>query len=99
MVSMASKRDYYEVLGVEREASAEQIKEAYKKLANANHPDRNPGDEAAVTRFKEVSEAFKILKDPEKRARYDRFGHAGVSGNGGAQFTDVADIFDAFGDL
>src|SRR5579863_46496 len=99
MVSMASKRDYYEVLGVERNASPEQIKKAYKKLAIANHPDRNPGDEGAVARFKEAAEAFEILNDADKRARYDRFGHAGVSGNGGPQFADISDIFDAFGDM
>jgi molecular chaperone DnaJ len=99
MVSMASKRDYYEVLGVQKDASPEQIKKAYKKLAIANHPDRNPGDEAAVARFKEAAEAFEVLSDDQKRARYDRFGHAGVSGNGGPQYRDVSDIFDAFGDL
>ena len=102
MISMAaaSKRDCYEVLGVSREASAEEIKRAYKKLALANHPDRNPGDEEAVTRFKEASEAFEVLRDPDKRARYDRFGWQGVSGPaGGGGFRDVSDIFDAFGDL
>jgi len=97
---MASKRDYYEVLGVPRDASAEVLKKAYKKLALANHPDRNPGDEEAVLRFKEAAEAFEILNNPDKRARYDRFGHAGVSGsNGAAGFTDLGDIFEAFGDI
>jgi molecular chaperone DnaJ len=101
MVQMAStKRDYYEVLGVAKDASPEQIKKAYKKAAIANHPDRNPGDEAAVLRFKEAAEAFDVLSDANKRGRYDRFGHAGVSGNGGGpQFADISDIFDAFGDL
>lgn len=99
MVSMASKRDYYEVLGVAKDASPEQIKKAYKKAANANHPDRNPGDEEAVVRFKEVAEAFAVLSDANKRGRYDRFGHAGVSGNGGPQFSDISDIFDAFGEM
>jgi molecular chaperone DnaJ len=99
MVSMASKRDYYEVLGVERDAGPDVIKKAYRKLAIANHPDRNPGDGEAVGRFKEASEAFEVLSDQNKRSRYDRFGHAGVSGNGGPQFRDVSDIFDAFGDL
>lgn len=100
MVSMASTRDYYEVLGVSRDARADQIKKAYKKLALANHPDRNPGDDEAVGRFKEAAEAFEVLHDTEKRSRYDRFGHAGVSGNGGgAGFSDVGDIFEAFGDL
>ena len=65
----------------------------------ANHPDRNPGDEGAVDRFKESAEAFEVLSDPQKRSRYDRLGHAGVSGNGSPQFTDVSDIFDAFGEL
>jgi len=100
MVSMATQRDYYEVLGVRREASAAEIKKAYRKLAVANHPDRNPGDESAVERFKEASEAFEVLSNPQKRRRYDKFGHAGVSGNGGAAgFGDVGDIFSAFGDI
>jgi len=96
---MASKRDYYEVLGVSRDASTDEIKKAYRKAALTNHPDRNPGDDGAVQRFKEASEAFEVLSDPDKRSRYDRFGHAGVSGNGGPQFGDMGDIFDAFGDL
>jgi len=99
-MSMTSKRDYYETLGVSREAAAGDIKKAYRKKALENHPDRNPGDEAAIERFKEASEAFDILGDDEKRARYDRYGHAGVSGpEGGAGFNDISDIFDAFGDL
>ena len=100
MATMASKRDYYEVLGVARDATAEQIKKAYKKLALANHPDRNPGDEGAIERFKEVSEAFEVLSDPEKRARYDRYGHAGVQGvGGGAGFHDVGDFMDIFAEM
>jgi molecular chaperone DnaJ len=99
MVSMASKRDYYEVLDVPRDASHGQIKKAYRKLALANHPDRNPGDEEATTRFKDAAEAFEVLGDDEKRSRYDHYGHAGVSGNGGAGFTDLNDIFNAFGDM
>jgi molecular chaperone DnaJ len=99
MVSMASKRDYYEVLGVAKDASPDQIKKAYKKAAIANHPDRNPGDEEAVARFKEAAEAFDVLSDPNKRGRYDRFGHAGVQGNGAHQFTDISDIFEAFGGI
>jgi molecular chaperone DnaJ len=100
MVSMSSKRDYYEVLGVPRNAAPTDIKKAYKKLALANHPDRNPGDEEAVDRFKAAAEAFEVLNDPQKRTRYDRYGHAGVSGsNGGPGFSDVGDIFEAFGDL
>lgn len=97
---MASKRDYYEVLGVSKEASAADIKKAYRKLALANHPDRNQGDEEAVGRFKEASEAFDVLSNPDKKSRYDRYGHAGLGGaGGGAGFGDVGDIFDAFGDL
>ncbi len=97
---MASERDYYDVLGVSRDASADDIKKAYKKAAIANHPDRNPGDTAAVERFKEAAEAFEVLNNPDKRTAYNRFGHAGVSGaNGRAGFSDVADIFDVFGDL
>ena len=95
-----AQRDYYEVLDVARQASAAEIKKAYKKLALKYHPDRNSGDEDATTRFKEAAEAFDVLSDPDKRARYDRFGHAGVSGGGGGGgFGDVNDIFDAFGDL
>lgn len=99
---MAAQRDYYEVLGVSRSAAADELKRAYKKLAAKYHPDRNPGDEEAITKFKEASEAFDVLNDPDKRARYDRFGHAGVggaAGGGGAGFQDVGDIFNAFGDL
>lgn len=98
MVAMSSQRDYYEILGVSRSATVAEIKTAYRKLAVANHPDRNPGDEEAVERFKEASEAFEVLNHPEKRQRYDQFGHAGVSGNG-AGFHDVGDIFSAFGDI
>jgi molecular chaperone DnaJ len=98
---MASTRDYYEILGVSKSAAAEEIKKAYKKLALANHPDRNPDDPEAIGRFKEAAEAFEVLGDQNKRSRYDRFGHAGVAGGNGrsAGFNDVSDIFDAFGDL
>lgn len=74
------KRDYYEVLGVPRNASQEEIKQAFRRLALKYHPDRNPGDKEAEERFKEINEAYQVLSDPEKRARYDRFGHAGVQG-------------------
>lgn len=97
---MPTQRDYYDVLGVARNASADELKKAYRKIALKNHPDRNPGDEEAVERFKEASEAFDVLGDDAKRSRYDQFGHAGVSGaGGGGGFQDVGDIFSAFGDI
>jgi molecular chaperone DnaJ len=99
---MSSKRDYYEVLGIERTASDGDVSVAYRKLAIRYHPDKNPGDDEAITRFKEAAEAFEVLSDAEKRARYDRFGHAGVDapGRGGApHFNDVNDIFQAFGNI
>lgn len=99
---MAVQRDYYEVLSVAKDASGDEIKKSYKKLAIKYHPDRNPGDEAAVAAFKEAAEAYDVLSDAEKRARYDRFGHAGVQGGGGGGqggFGDINDIFDVFGDL
>ena len=77
-----AKQDYYATLGVTREAGSEDLKKAYRKLAMQYHPDRNPGDKQAEARFKEVSEAYDILKDDQKRAAYDRYGHAGLSGNG-----------------
>ncbi len=97
---MAAKRDYYEVLGVDRSATEKEISEAYRKLALKYHPDRNPGDEEAVKRFKEAAEAFEVLNNPEKRARYDRYGHAGLEQSGGMpEFRDVNDIFAAFSDI
>jgi molecular chaperone DnaJ len=99
---MANRQDYYEVLGVARDAGAEDIKRAYRRLAMENHPDRNPDDKAAEDRFKAAADAYAVLSDPEKRAAYDRFGHAGVDGRfgGGAEgFSRVEDIFSAFGDL
>jgi molecular chaperone DnaJ len=99
---MATKRDYYEVLGVEKSASDDEIKRAYRKLAGKHHPDRNPGDEASVAAFKEAAEAFDVLSNADKKARYDRFGHAGLEGmggGGGAGFGDVGDIMDAFGEM
>ncbi len=95
---MADKRDYYEVLGVDRNAAEAQISEAYRKLALKYHPDRNPGDDEAVVKFKEAAEAFEILSHSEKRANYDRYGFAGVEG-GAPHFHDVSDIFSAFGDI
>ena len=92
MDSMANKRDYYEVLGVSKNASDDEIKKAYRKLAVKYHPDRNPGDKEAEAKFKEINEAHEVLSDKQKRARYDQFGHAGVGGasgfgGGGAGFS------------
>jgi molecular chaperone DnaJ len=99
-----SKRDYYEILGVARDASDIQIKSAYRKLALKYHPDRNPGDAKAEEAFKEAAEAYAIISDPDKRSAYDRFGHAGVSGAGAGGFDPNAfagfeDIFGNLGDL
>jgi molecular chaperone DnaJ len=99
MLTMADKRDYYEILGVDRSANKEQISEAYRKLALKYHPDRNPGDEAAIVKFKEAAEAFEVLNHAEKRAKYDRFGFQGLQGSDAPHFRDVGDIFDAFGDV
>lgn len=98
MPSMASKRDYYEVLGVKRDASDREISTAYRKLAVKFHPDSNPGDAEAVEKFKEAAEAYEILSDDEKRARYDQFGHAGTD-QYAHQFESAEDIFEAFGDI
>jgi molecular chaperone DnaJ len=99
-----SKRDYYEILGVDRDATPEQVKKVYRKLAHQYHPDKNPGDKEAEERFKELSEAYDILSQPDKRAAYDRLGHAGVgrAAEGSADFGDVGfgglfdDIFEGF---
>ena len=80
---MAEKRDYYEVLGVAKNANADEIKKAYRKAAIKYHPDKNPGDKEAEEKFKEAAEAYDVLSNPEKRARYDQFGHAGMSGAAG----------------
>jgi molecular chaperone DnaJ len=96
---MVEQRDFYEVLGVERRATAGQITEAYRKLAIRFHPDKNPGNPDAAGRFKEAARAYEVLSDADLRARYDRYGHAGVEGGGRHEFNDIADVFEAFGDL
>ena len=98
---MADKRDYYEVLGVSKSATPEELKKAYRKLAMQYHPDRNPGDKEAEEKFKEAAEAYEVLSNPEKRQRYDQFGFAGMSGAGGygGQGMSMDDIFSQFGDL
>ena len=90
-----AKRDYYEVLGVDREAGEGEIKKAYRKLAFEHHPDRNPGDQDAEARFKEATEAYEVLRDADKRAQYDRFGHAPFGGAGGAGGFSGFDLADA----
>ena len=99
-----AKRDYYEVLGVAKGADAKEIKKAYRKVAMKYHPDKNPGDKAAEDKFKEAAEAYEVLSDDQKRARYDRFGHRGVDpqggfGGGGMNMEDIfANFSDIFGD-
>jgi molecular chaperone DnaJ len=97
-----AKRDYYEILGVTKGASAEEIKKSYRKVAMQYHPDRNPGDKSAEEKFKEAAEAYEILSDQDKRAQYDRYGHAGVSSNGRGGHPggmNMDDIFSQFGDI
>ena len=103
---MNNKRDYYEVLGLNREATEQEVKSAYRKLAVKYHPDKNPGDKEAEEKFKEAAEAYSVLSDPEKRDRYDRYGHSGLSGGFGgfdpaifADFGDILGDFFGFGDI
>ncbi|MBO7245804.1 MAG: DnaJ domain-containing protein, partial [Clostridia bacterium] len=109
---MAEKRDYYEVLGVDRSASDADIKKAYRNLAKKYHPDANPGDSTAEAKFKEINEAYSVLSDSETKARYDQYGHAGTDPNfgaggfgggfggfGGGFGGDAFDLGDLFGDL
>ncbi len=102
---MAEKRDYYEVLGVSKSSSADEIKKAYRQMALKYHPDRNPGDAAAEEKFKEAAEAYDVLSNPDKKARYDQFGHAGLGSAAGAGYGGFSggftmdDIFERFGDI
>jgi molecular chaperone DnaJ len=98
-MNLMNKRDYYEVLGVDRRASGEEIKKTYRKLALKYHPDRNPGDQEAEEKFKEAAEAYEVLRDAEKRNIYDQFGHEGLQGTGFTGFGGFDDIFSAFGDI
>lgn len=104
MSKLAEKRDYYEVLGVSKDASENDIKKAYRKAAMKYHPDRNPGNKEAEEKFKEVNEAYAVLSDKDKRAKYDQFGHAGVdpnfgAGAGGSGFGGFGGFEDIFSDL
>ena len=94
-----AKRDYYEILGVARNATQEQLKKSYRQLAMKYHPDKNPGDKEAEENFKEAAEAYEVLRDPEKRNLYDRFGHNGLKGTGFSGFSGFEDIFSSFGDI
>ncbi len=98
-----AKRDYYDILGVDKNAGADEIKKAYRKIAIKYHPDKNPGDTEAEDKFKEAAEAYEVLSSDEKRQRYDRFGHAGVGGAAGGGFSgggmNMEDIFEQFGDI
>lgn len=97
---MSDKRDYYEVLGVSKSATPEEIKKAYRKLALKYHPDKNEGDVKAEDKFKEAAEAYEVLSDPQKKSQYDQFGHAGMGNNGfGAGGMNMDDIFSQFGDI
>ncbi len=102
-ISIMSKRDYYEVLGVSKSSSADEIKKAYRKVAMKFHPDRNPGDKEAEEKFKEAAESYEVLSDIDKRAKYDRYGHQafgpGTSGGGGFHSSNMEDIFSQFGDV
>jgi len=94
-----TKRDYYKVLGIGRNATDEEIKKAYRKLAIKYHPDKNPGNNEAEEKFKEAAEAYEVLRDPEKRSMYDRYGHEGLKGTGFQGFTGFEDIFSSFSDI
>ena len=95
-----AKRDFYEILGVTKSSTPEEIKKAYRKMALQYHPDKNPGNKESEEMFKEAAEAYEVLSDPQKKARYDQYGHQGVGGaNGGAGHMNMDDIFSQFGDV
>jgi len=96
---MMTKKDYYEILGVSRSATPDEIKKIYRQLALKYHPDRNPGDQDAESRFKEAAEAYEVLHDPDKRRIYDQYGHAGLQGSGYQGFSNFDDIFSSFSDI
>src|SRR5436309_12437573 len=96
---MATKRDYYEVLGLRKDCGADDIKKAYRQMALKNHPDKNPGDAEAERRFKEAAEAYEVLSDTAKRQRYDRYGHAGLEGAAVHNFQNAEDIMSAFSEI
>ena len=93
------KRDYYEILGVRKDSSEQELKSAYRKLAIQHHPDKNAGDKEAEEKFKEGAEAYSVLSDPDQRARYDRFGHAGVNSSAGGFQGFDPDVFSDFSDI
>ena len=97
-----AKRDYYDILGLSKSASASEVKKAYRKLALKYHPDKNPDDDVAEDKFKEAAEAYEVLSDDTKKQQYDRFGHAGMrgaGGGGGGHHMNMEDIFSQFGDV
>src|SRR5512139_833118 len=93
------KQDYYDILGVSKNATEDEIKKAYRQMALKYHPDRSPGDREAEEKFKEAAEAYEVLKDPQKRSLYDQFGHEGLRGVGFQGFTGFDEIFSSFGDI
>ena len=96
---MADKRDYYEILGVNRNATDDELKASYRVLAKKYHPDRNPGDKPAEESFKEAAEAYEVLRDPQKREIYDQYGHKGLEGSGFSGYRGFEDIFSSFGGI
>ncbi len=96
---MTTKRDYYEILGIDRSASESELKKAYRQKAVKFHPDKNPGDKQAEEKFKEAAEAYEVLRDPQKRQIYDQYGHQGLEGSGFSGFSGFEDIFDSFGGI